>query len=74
MGQKNEDISESVNSFDTGPIFQPRPSQDLSRDVGVVSVYAFWTKLYWRIGSGMTPKNGRKSSIVEVSLIVPERF
>ena len=41
MGHKSEDISESVNSFDSGAIFLPRSGQDLSRDVVVVSVYAF---------------------------------
>ena len=44
MGQKNEDISESVNSFDTGAIFLPPLGQDLSRNAFVVSVYAFEKK------------------------------
>ena len=42
MVQKNEDISESVNSFDTGAIFRPRSGHDLSRNVSVVSGYAFY--------------------------------
>ena len=41
IAPKNEDISESVNSIDRGAIFLPRSGQDLSRDVVVVSVYAF---------------------------------
>ena len=40
--QKNEDISESVSSFDTGAIFRPRSGHDLSRNVSVVSGYAFY--------------------------------
>ena len=44
IGQKNEDISESVNSIDSGPIFVPSLGQDLSRNVFVVSVYAFEKK------------------------------
>ena len=42
MVQKNEDISESVNSLDTGAIFRPRSGHDLSRNVAVVSGYAFY--------------------------------
>ena len=38
---KNEDIWKSVSSFETGPIFVPRVGQDLSRNRGLVSVYAF---------------------------------
>ena len=41
LGQKNEDISKSVNSFDSGPIFPGRLGHDLSRNVFVVSIYAF---------------------------------
>ena len=41
MDQQNEDFSESVNSFDFGAIFLPRSGQELSRNVFVVSVYAF---------------------------------
>ena len=37
---QNEDFSESVNSFETGTIFRPRSGQELSRNVGAVSVYA----------------------------------
>ena len=35
-----QDISESVNSIESGAIFPPRLGQDLSRNVFVVSVYA----------------------------------
>ena len=38
MGQKNEDIWESVNSFDTGAIFRTRVCQDLSRNAFVASI------------------------------------
>ena len=41
LGRKNEDISKSVSSIDTGAIFLPRSGHELSRNVGVVSVYAF---------------------------------
>ena len=41
MDQKNEDFSESVNSFDLGAIFLPSSGQELSKNVFVVSVYAF---------------------------------
>ena len=41
MDHKNEDFSESVNSFDLGAIFPPRSGHELSRNVGAVSVYAF---------------------------------
>ena len=50
MIQKNEDISESVNSFDTGAIFWPRSGHDLSRNVAVVSGYAFYKNSNWRKG------------------------
>ena len=49
MVQKNEDISESVNSFDTG-IFRPRSGHDLSRNVSVVSGYAFYKNSNCRKG------------------------
>ena len=39
---KNEEISKSVNSFDTGSIFRPRLGHDLSRNTSVVSIYAFY--------------------------------
>ena len=48
MVQKNEDISESVSSFDTGAIFRPRSGHDLSRNASVVSGYAFYKKSNWR--------------------------
>ena len=41
IDDKNEDLSKSVNSFDFGAIFLPRLGQDLSRNVGLMSVYAF---------------------------------
>ena len=47
MIQKNEDFSESVNSFDTGAIFRPRSGHDLSRNVSVVSGYAFYKNSNW---------------------------
>ena len=40
LGQKNEDFSESVNSFAMGAIFLPRSDQELSNGIGPVSVYA----------------------------------
>ena len=48
MVQKNEDISESVSLFDTGAIFRPRSGHDLSRNVSVVSGYAFYKNSNWR--------------------------
>ena len=50
MVQKEADVSESVNSFDTGAIFRPRSGHDLSRNVSVVSGYAFKKKINWRKG------------------------
>ena len=47
---KNEDISESVSSFDTGAIFRPRSGHVLSRNVSVVSGYAFYKNSNWRKG------------------------
>ena len=41
MVDKNEDFSKSVNSFDFGPIFPESLGQDLSRNVGGMSSYAF---------------------------------
>ena len=40
MDHTNEDFSESVNSFDLGVIFPSRSGQELSMNVGAVSVYA----------------------------------
>ena len=40
IAPKNEDISKSVSSIDSGAIFPPRLGQDLSRNVPVVSGYA----------------------------------
>ena len=41
VDHKSEDISGSVCSIDSGAIFPPRSGQDLSRNVFVVSIYAF---------------------------------
>ena len=41
LGQKNEDCSRSVNSFDFGAIFPPSLGQDLCRNAFVMSIYAF---------------------------------
>ena len=56
MGQKNEDFSESLNSFDFGAIFLPRSGQDLSRNAFVVSILFPERISYWRIGFGLDPK------------------
>ena len=40
INHKSEDISESVNSFDSGAIFRSSLSEDISRNVFVVSIYA----------------------------------
>ena len=55
--QKNVHSSKSVNSFDTGPFFLHSLDQDLSRNVFVVSVYAFQKKFDRRKGFYMAPKN-----------------
>ena len=57
MVQKNEDCSESMNSFDFGPIFPPSWGQELSRNVVGMSVYAFYRNPSRRMCSGMPPKN-----------------
>ena len=41
LGQKNEDCSKSVSSFDSGAIFRPSLGEDLSRNGFVVFIYAF---------------------------------
>ena len=41
VGHKNEDYSKSVSSFHSGPILPPSSAKELSRNVGVMSVYAF---------------------------------
>ena len=41
VDHKNADFSKSVNSFDTGPIFPARLGYQLSRNIGLVSIYAF---------------------------------
>ena len=50
---KNEDFSESVNSFDTGAIFPPSWDQELSRNAFVVFVYAFMNSRLdlWTLGA-----------------------
>ena len=48
MVQKNEDISESVNSFDTGAIFPTEVSQDLSRNACVASILSLERNPQWR--------------------------
>ena len=53
------DFSKSVNSFDTGPIFPARLGlgYQLSRNVGLMSIYALLKNPSWRIGLVMLPKN-----------------
>ena len=41
IDDKNEDFSKSVSSFHSGPIFPDALGQDLSRNVGGMSTYAF---------------------------------
>ncbi len=48
MCHKNEDISESVNSFDTGAIFRTRVCQDLSRNAFVASILSLERNPQWR--------------------------
>ena len=55
MGQKSEDFSGSVNSFDFGPIFPGSLGHAISRNAFVVSVYALQKNLYTRVGFFMTP-------------------
>ena len=74
LGRESEDFSGSVNSFDFGPIFLPRPGQDLSRNVFVVSIYAFERISYWWIGFCMTPrmtKNHEFSDCIRENRIFP---
>ena len=54
IGQKNEDISKSVGSIDSGAISLPSSGQELSRNVFVVSVYAFKKDSSIGIGFCMT--------------------
>ena len=67
MGQKNADFSESLNSFDFGAIFPPRSGQDLSRNVFVVSVYAFERISYCGIGFYFTPKMSKFHQVSKFS-------
>ena len=48
MCHKNEDISESVNSFDTGAIFPAEVGQDLSRNAFVASIPSLERNPQWR--------------------------
>ena len=48
MVQKNEDISESVNSFDMGAIFPTEVGQDLSRNAFVASILSLERNPQWR--------------------------
>ena len=51
FGDKNEDISESVCSFDFGAIFQTSLGHKLSRNAFVVSILFPERNSYWRKGS-----------------------
>ena len=53
--QKNGQSSESLNSFDMGPIFLDSLGLELSRGVSVVSVYAFERKIGRCKDFSMTP-------------------
>ena len=68
--QKNCHSLKSVNSFDAGPLFLPSLGQDLSRNALVVSVYAFYKKLYRRIGFCMTLKFWDRRMKAEQNLIL----
>ena len=59
--QKNGHSSKSVNSFDMGPIYFDSLGQELSRNVLVVSVYAFETKIDRSKDFFVTPKKSRFS-------------
>ena len=56
---KNEGISESVNSIDSGAIFPSRLGRELPRNVGGMSVYALYKKLYVGIGFFYDTKKSR---------------
>ena len=70
IAPKNEDISESVSSIDRGAIFPGRLDHDLSRNIGVVSVYALYTNPSWRTGFFMTPKFWDRRMKVEQNSIL----
>ena len=59
--QKNGHSSKSVCSFDMGPIFLGSVGQELSRNVFVVSVYAFEKKIDRSEDFFVTPKKSRFS-------------
>ena len=56
IDHKNEDFSKSVNSFHSRPIYSDALGQDLSRNVGLMSIYAVQKKLPIRKSPGMMPK------------------
>ena len=56
MVQKNEDISNPVNSIETGAICLYRLGQDPSRDTIIMFSYAFERDPSWRIGLGHAPE------------------
>ena len=56
IAPKNEDISKSVNSIETGPIFLPRLGQDLSRNAFVVSILFPGAKFERRKDFSVAPK------------------
>ena len=59
--QKNDHSSKSVCSFNTGPFFLDSFGEELSRNVFVVSVYAFEKKFGGRKDFLVTPKKSRRS-------------
>ena len=73
MDHKNEDISESVNSIDSGANFRSRLAHELSRNISVVSVYALLKKLCGRIGFLMTPKKMTRRAFVSSRVIQAQR-
>ena len=56
MDHKNQDFSESLNSFDLGAFFWPSLGQDLSRNAFVVSVLFLERFSYVRTVFFLTPK------------------
>ena len=63
---KNQDCSKSVNSFDSGPIFEPSLGHKLSRNAFVVSILFPERISYWSKGSGYESKKYKISAIFEV--------
>ena len=66
FGDKNEDISESVNSFDFGTIFYSSLGQKLSRNAFVVSILFPERISYWRKGSDYETEKSKFFAIFEV--------